>query len=150
MHRIGRTGRVGRSGRAITFFEPRQQRELEAIERHIGTEITPWAAGRARSRRAGRPSARAGTPSRTLSRDGDEPQAKLVAGVGRAEGVEVADLVHAITGAAGLDGEAVRDVRVLERFSFLSVPRSDAERVVEAVDGTPVNGTTLRLEIARA
>src|SRR4051812_11477071 len=34
VHRIGRTGRVGRSGRAITFVEPRQKRELEAIERH--------------------------------------------------------------------------------------------------------------------
>src|SRR4051812_14147972 len=45
VHRIGRTGRVGRSGRAITFVEPKQQRELQAIERHIGTEITPWAEG---------------------------------------------------------------------------------------------------------
>jgi ATP-dependent RNA helicase DeaD len=54
-----------------------------------------------------------------------------------------------VTSAAGLDGEAVRDVRVLEHFSFLSVPLSDAARVVDAVNGTPVNGTTLRLEIAR-
>ncbi len=149
VHRIGRTGRVGRAGRAITFVEPRQQRELAAIERHIGTEITPWAEGAhttpapvaERPRRHSKPH---------LSRDGDEPQAKLVAGVGRAEGVEVADLVHAVTSAAGIDGEAVRDVRVLEHFSFLSVPLSEAERVVDAVNGTPVNGTTLRLEIARA
>src|SRR3954462_213329 len=28
VHRIGRTGRVGRSGRAITFVEPKQQKEL--------------------------------------------------------------------------------------------------------------------------
>jgi ATP-dependent RNA helicase DeaD len=148
VHRIGRTGRVGRSGRAITFIEPRQKRELAAIERHIGTEITPWAEGAhtapapvaERPRRHSKP---------RLSRNGDEPQAKLIAGVGRLEGVEVADLVHAVTAAAGIDGEAVRDVRVLERFSFLSVPRSEAERVVEAVNGTPVNGTTLRLEIAR-
>jgi ATP-dependent RNA helicase DeaD len=148
VHRIGRTGRVGRSGRAITFIEPRQQRELAAIERHIGTGITPWAEGAhtkpapvaERPRRHSKP---------RLSRNGDEPQAKLIAAVGRAEGVEVADLVHAVTSAAGIDGEAVRDVRVLERFSFLSVPRSEAERVVAAVSGTPVNGTTLRLEIAR-
>src|SRR6478736_6374684 len=149
VHRIGRTGRVGRAGRAITFIEPRQQRELAAIERHIGTGITPWAEG-ARTT----PAPVAERPRRHskphLSRDGDEPQAKLVAGVGRAEGVEVADLVHAVTSAAGIDGEAVRDVRVLEHFSFLSVPLSDAERVVDAVNGTPVNGTTLRLEIARA
>jgi hypothetical protein len=45
VHRIGRTGRVGRSGRAVTFVEPRQQRELEAIEEHIKTKLTPWAPG---------------------------------------------------------------------------------------------------------
>ena len=100
-----------------------------------GPRSRPWSAGAhvapapvaERPRRHSKPH---------LSRNGDEPYAKLIAGVGRAEGVEVADLVHAVTGAAGLDGEAVRDVRVLERFSFLSVPRSEAERVVEAVDGT--------------
>jgi ATP-dependent RNA helicase DeaD len=148
VHRIGRTGRVGRAGRAITFVEPRQQRELAAIERHIGTAITQWAEGAhtkpapvaERPRRHSKP---------RLSRNGDEPQSKLIVDVGRAEGVEVADLVHAVTGAAGIDGEAVRDVRVLERFSFLSVPRSEADRVVDAVNGTPVNGTTLRVEIAR-
>jgi ATP-dependent RNA helicase DeaD len=149
VHRIGRTGRVGRSGRAITFIEPRQTRELAAIERHIGTGITPWTEGAhtkpapvaERPRRHSKP---------RLSRNGDEPQAKLIVDVGRAEGVEVADLVHAVTGAAGIDGEAVRDVRVLERFSFLSVPRSEAERVVDAVNGTPVNGAALRVEIARS
>lgn len=148
VHRIGRTGRVGRSGRAITFIEPRQTRELAAIEKHIGTGITPWAEGAhtkpapvaERPRRHSKP---------RLSRNGDEPQAKLIVDAGRAEGLEVADLVHAITGAAGIDGEAVRDVRVLERFSFLTVPRSEAERVVAAVTGTPVNGTTVRVEIAR-
>ena len=101
VHRIGRTGRVGRAGRAITFVEPRQQRELEAIERHIGTG--DHAVGRGRARRRPRPVAE--RPRRHskphISRDGDEPQAKLVAGVGRAEGVEVADLVHAVTSAAG-------------------------------------------------
>src|SRR5512132_2545097 len=45
VHRIGRTGRVGRSGRAITFVEPRQRRELEAIERHANTKISPWSEG---------------------------------------------------------------------------------------------------------
>jgi ATP-dependent RNA helicase DeaD len=147
VHRIGRTGRVGRSGRALTFVESRQRRELEAIERHIGTSIAPWSAGAhvapapvsERPRRHSKPH---------LSRNGDEPYAKLIAGVGRAEGIEVADLVHAITGAAGLDGEAVREVRVLERFSFLSVPRSEAERVVQAVDGTAINGAVLRVQLA--
>src|ERR671931_2226290 len=107
VHRIGRTGRVGRSGRAVTFVEPRQKRELEAIERHIGTEITPWSPGahiapakvEERPRRHSKP---------RISRNGDEPYAKLIAGAGRAEGVEVSDLVHVVTGAAGIDGTELR------------------------------------------
>jgi ATP-dependent RNA helicase DeaD len=148
VHRIGRTGRVGRSGRAITFVEPRQRRELEAIERHANTTIAPWTEGahvapaplRERPRRHAKPHVR---------RDGDERGAKLLVRGGRAQGLEVADLVHAVTAAAGLDGEAVRNVRVLERFAFLEVPADEANRVVEAVDGTEVRGVRLRLEPAK-
>ena len=45
VHRIGRTGRIGRSGRAITFIEPKQKRDLEAIEAHANTKIAVWEAG---------------------------------------------------------------------------------------------------------
>src|SRR4051812_13787592 len=149
VHRIGRTGRVGRSGRAITFAEPRQKRELEAIERHIGTSIAKWEPGAhvppakvsERPRRHSKPH---------VSRNGHERYTKLIAGIGRREGVEVADLVHAVTEETGLDGEAVRDVKVLERFAILSVPADEVERVLERLDGTRVKGIELRLEAARA
>ena len=59
-------------------------------------------------------------------------------GGGRAAGLRVADIVGAVTSTAGLDGEAVRDVMVLDRFSFLSVPEGEAERVIEALDGRDV------------
>jgi ATP-dependent RNA helicase DeaD len=145
VHRIGRTGRVGRSGRAITFVEPRQQRELEAIERHIGTSIAPWRQGaiapptpvRERPRRHSKPH---------ITRDGKESHAKLVLAGGRAGGVRVADIVGAVTAATGLDGEAVSDVVVLERFSFLSVPATEADRVVEALRERTVRGRPVRLE----
>jgi ATP-dependent RNA helicase DeaD len=145
VHRIGRTGRVGRSGRAITFVETRQKRELEAIERHIGTSIDAWSKGavgaptlvRERPRRHSKPQ---------ISRNGEEPYVKLLVGGGRAAGVRVADIVGALTSAAGLDGEAVRDVLVLDRFSFVSVPAAEADRVIEALDGHSVRGRSLKLE----
>ena len=40
--------------------------------------------------------------------------------VGSGKARELADIVAAVTSSAGLDGEAVRDVQVLDRFSFLS------------------------------
>ncbi|HVW19060.1 MAG TPA: DEAD/DEAH box helicase [Solirubrobacteraceae bacterium] len=148
VHRIGRTGRVGRSGRAVTFVEPRQRRELEAIEKHIGTSIAAWTEGAhvAPARVEPRRPPRHSKPH--VSRDGDEALARLIADRGHADGVEVRDIVNVATRLAGLDGEAVRDVRVLERFSLLSVPADDAERVLERLAGAEVGGRPLRLQRA--
>jgi ATP-dependent RNA helicase DeaD len=148
VHRIGRTGRVGRSGRAITFYEPRQKRELEAIERHAGVTLSPWVKDAhvaptpviAKPRRHSKPS---------VDGDGDVQLRKLIVAGGRANGLEPSDIIHAITAASGLEGEAVRNVQVLEHFALLEVPADEAERVVDVVDGTAVRGHTLRLEPAQ-
>jgi ATP-dependent RNA helicase DeaD len=83
---------------------------------------------------------------RPAKADKPETYAKLVLGGGRAGGLRVADIVGAVTSATDLDGEAVRDVMVLERFSFLSVPEDEAERVIEALDGNVVRDRALSLE----
>ena len=150
VHRIGRTGRVGRSGRAITFIEPRQRRDLEAIEKHAGTQVAPWTDGaHVAPVRTKEPPRRHRKPH---DRDGavNGDFAKLIASGGRNAGLVEADLIHAVTSQAGLDGEAVRNVRVLERFALLEVPAAEAARVAGAVDGTAVRGHTLRIEPARA
>lgn len=147
VHRIGRTGRVGRWGRAITFVEDRQKREMEAIERHIGTTIAPWSPGattvpaklETRPRRHEKPH---------VTRPADEPRARLIASGGRAAGIAVSDLVAAVTRATGLDGEAVSDVKVLERFALLSVPAPEADLVIARADGVEVCGHRLALERA--
>jgi ATP-dependent RNA helicase DeaD len=147
VHRIGRTARVGRTGRAITLFEPRQRKEIKAIENHAGVTLAPWTKDahvapmpiQPRPRRHSKPH---DTP------DGDGPARKLIVAAGRAAGLEPSDIIHAITAATGLDGEAVRNVRVLERFAFVEVPDREAQRVVELVSGAEVRGQRLRLEPA--
>jgi ATP-dependent RNA helicase DeaD len=81
-----------------------------------------------------------------VSVNGEGPARKLIVSGGRAAGLEPSDIIHAITSATGLDGEAVRNVRVLERFAFVEVPEDDAERIVEQVSGTEVRGHELVLE----
>ena len=149
VHRIGRTGRVGRSGRAITFYEPRQKREVEAIERNAGITLSPWVKGahvpppvvEAKPRRHSKPHEPV---------NGDLNVRKLIIAGGRAEGFEPSDIIHALTTVGGLDGEAVRNVRVLERFAFAEVPEQAADRVVELAAGTEVRGRPLRIELARS
>jgi ATP-dependent RNA helicase DeaD len=150
VHRIGRTGRVGRSGRAITFVEPRQRRELEAIERNAGTKISPWAEGAhvapvkmtERPRRHRKPHDADGANGVGYT--------KLIANTGRAAGLEPGELIAAVAAGGGLDGEAIRNVRVLERFALVEVPSAEAQRIVEALTGTSVHGRTLAIEPVRA
>jgi ATP-dependent RNA helicase DeaD len=149
VHRVGRTGRVGRSGRAITFYEPRQARDIQAIERHAGVKLSPWVKDahvaplpvKAPPRRHSKPS---------VSPNGDAPSSKVIVSGGRAAGLEPSDIIHAITAATQLDGSSVRNVRVLERFAFAEVPQKDAERVIEQTGGTEIRGHVLRLELARS
>jgi ATP-dependent RNA helicase DeaD len=152
VHRIGRTGRVGRSGRAITFVEPRQARDLAAIEKHANTHISPWSEGakvlpakveETRPRRHRKPH-----DDVTLPVNGDGGFRKLIASGGRAAGLAESDLIGAVA-ATGLDGEAIRNVRLLEQFLLFEVPSDQAARVADTVDGTDVRGHTLRLELAK-
>ena len=149
VHRIGRTGRVGRWGRAITFVEARQKRELEAIERHIGMTIAPWSPGASTKPEPVTPRPRRHEKPH-VQRPADEPRVRLLASGGRAAGIEVGDLVAAIMRATSLDGEAVSDVTMLERFALLSVPAGDADRIIKRASGVEVAGHTLALERAGA
>jgi ATP-dependent RNA helicase DeaD len=149
VHRIGRTGRVGRSGRAITFYEKRQQREVEAIEAHSGVKLAPWTPDAHVAAVPVKPRPKRHSKPHDAERDGVElPLRKLIIAGGRADGIEPKDVVQALTSATGLDGEAVRNVRVLERFSFAEVPEQDAGRIVESAAGIEVGGRPLRLELA--
>jgi ATP-dependent RNA helicase DeaD len=136
------------------FVEPRQKRELEAIEKNANTTIAPWSEGAKtkpapvveRPRRHSKPhDDPAATPV-----NGGGAYVKLIASGGRAAGLAEADLIHAVAAGAGLDGEAIRNVRVLEHFALLEVPEGDAQRVTGSVSGTEVSGHTLRLEPARS
>jgi len=88
-------------------------------------------------------------PRHTKPRPRNGKVAKLLFGGGRAHGFEPADVVAAIVDNCHLDGEDVRNVRVLERFSFVEVPAERAGEVVEKVNGNEVRGVPLRLEVAK-
>ncbi|MGH2843831.1 MAG: DEAD/DEAH box helicase, partial [Solirubrobacteraceae bacterium] len=149
VHRVGRTGRIGLSGRAITLYEPRQQREIEAIEAHSGVKLAPWVKDAHVKATAVKPRPRRHTKPHDEPVGVELPVRKLIIAGGRAEGIEPADVIHALTAGTGLDGEAVRNVLVLERYSFAEVPEAAAERVIRVASGNGLGTRSLRVELAR-
>ena len=139
VHRIGRTGRVGRSGRAITFVEPKQEKELlgdREARRHRDLAVDAGRAHRRRRRRSRREAqapheAAAHAQRRRALREAHRQRRALGGHRGRRSRRRRDE-------GRVLDGESVRDVKVLEHFAFLSVPAADAERIAIAVDGERV------------
>ena len=149
VHRIGRTGRVGRSGKAITLVTPRQRRDVEAIERHANITIVEWLEPSRRREDANGAQPRRPRHTKPRPRDGQRT-AKLLVAAGRAQGIEPADVIGAIVDHSHLEGDDIRNVRVLERFSLVEVPAERAGDVVDAVGDNDIRGVKLRLEVANA
>jgi ATP-dependent RNA helicase DeaD len=162
VHRIGRTGRVGRTGRAITFVTPAQRDEIERIERDVKTSIGEWETPEERMEHAPRPRRRErarasenGAEAKSPAKDKAEKPAggkgvKLFVNRGERSGIDEEDLRWALREGAVLPDEAVHDVRVLHRFSFVEVAPDQADRAVEFLDGTKLKGKEIRLEIAKS
>jgi ATP-dependent RNA helicase DeaD len=162
VHRIGRTGRVGRTGRAITFVTPDEREEIGRIERDVNTTIGEWEtpeerlehAPRPRRRRERRPEAApAGNGAGgdgAGEGDGKADTVKLFVNRGERSGIDEEDLRWALREGAVLPDDAIHDVRVLHRFSFVEVDPDQAERTVEFLDGTKLKGKEIRLEIAKS
>ncbi len=172
VHRIGRTGRVGRTGRAITFVTPAQRDEIERIERDVKTSIGEWESPEERIEHAPRPRRRerakpvpadpgkaeavdeeAGEdakPEETGEKADNGKSVKLFVNRGERSGIEEEDLRWALREGAVLPEEAIHDIRVLHRFSFVEVDSDQADRTVEFLDGTKLKGKEIRLEIAKS
>ncbi len=170
VHRIGRTGRVGRTGRAITLVTPAQRDEIDRIERDVKTSIGEWESPEERLEHAPRPRRRerradkspherpkpvAEEKSKALPPGGEDAatgreSVKLFVNRGERSGIDEEDLRWALREGAVLPEEAIHDVRVLHRFSFLEVDPEQAERAVEFLDGTKLKGKEIRLEIAKS
>ena len=176
VHRIGRTGRVGRTGRAITFVTPAQREEITRIENDVKTSIGEWETPEERLEHAPRPRRReraerheqveratakksdngaSADAGQAADGDADAPEekpdsVKLFVNRGERSGIDEEDLRWALREGAVLPDEAVHDVRVLHRFSFVEVAPDQAERAVEFLDGTKLKGKEIRLEIAKS
>ena len=150
VHRISRTGRVGRTGRAITLVTPAQRSEINRIERDVKVSIGEWERPEERLEHAPPPRRRERSAPPATEPGSDGGAVKLFVNRGERSGITEEDLRWMLREGGLVPEEAIRDIRVLHRFSFVEVDPDHAERTVEFLDGTRLKGREIRLEVAKS
>jgi ATP-dependent RNA helicase DeaD len=126
---------------------PRRDREREAEPAKDADDAEPAEATAAATTNG----AAEAKPERDGEADRDgKKTTKLFVNRGERSGIDEEDLRWALREGAVLPDEAVHDVRVLHRFSFVEVDPDQAERTVEFLDGTKLKGKEIRLEVAKS
>ena len=75
--------------------------------------------------------------------------AKLFIGVGERDGLRPGDLVGAITGEAGVSGDAVGRIDIKESHSVVEVHDAVARKVIQAINGKTIKGRAVRADFDR-
>jgi ATP-dependent RNA helicase DeaD len=128
--------------------EPAKSEEAQKVAEPVGQAKPEEAIAAAESDAP--PAAKDEPTADSAAEDDGKKTTKLFVNRGERSGIEEEDLRWALREGAVLPEEAIHDVRVLHRFSFVEVDPDQAERTVEFLDGTKLKGKEIRLEVARS
>ena len=129
VHRIGRTGRAGRKGQAWSLVAAAEMPRIAAIEARIGEKIG-WSNLPSMSD-AGKPIT---ATMSTLCIDG-----------GRQEKVRPGDILGALTGDAGIAGEAVGKIGIFATRSYVAIRRDQASTALKRLREGKIKGRKFRV-----
>lgn len=73
---------------------------------------------------------------------------RLFIDAGRKSGVRPADIVGAIANEAGVPGSAIGAIDIYDRFSFVDIPETYLQQVMEKMDGTTIRSRDVRIRVA--
>lgn len=114
------------------------------FERYDPAEVAAAAAALLRKKRP-----ETMTSARTEAATTPAPWAKLFVSVGSRDGLIPGDLLGAITGEAGVPGEAVGRIDIKESHTVVEVHDSVAPKVIGAINGTTIRGRAVRADFDR-
>lgn len=75
--------------------------------------------------------------------------ARLFISVGHRDKVSPKNILGAIAGETGIDGEYVGEIDIYDKFSFVEVPKEYAKQVLEIMNGNEIKGKKVSVEIAQ-
>ena len=102
--------------------------------------------------RGGRSGGRGGRDSRD-SRDsrydsGRDDMARLFINIGKNQNVKPGDILGAIAGESGMPGKMVGSIDMYDKYTFVEVPREQADVVLQAMKDVRIKGKNIHMEKA--
>jgi ATP-dependent RNA helicase DeaD len=119
----------------------------ELAEQHDPTEVAAAALKLLWEQQKGR-----AVDVQPMDGDGERPEvgmARLFLTAGRNQGIRPADLVGAISGEAGIPGEVIGAIDIMDNCAFVEVPEDMAERVIQSLGQAKLRGRRVRVHLAR-
>jgi ATP-dependent RNA helicase DbpA len=133
VHRIGRTGRAGAKGLAISFVTSFELAKLERIRDLTGSDLKMIDKLPANS--PGAAAVAAVVPMDTLSISG-----------GRKDKLRPGDILGALTGDAGVPGDQVGKIEILDRISYVAVARTSALSALARLQQGKIKGRRFNVQ----
>ena len=131
LHRIGRTGRAGSSGMALSLCSPAEMPRALKIESLHGLAMQ-WRRVAAIDTKSLGPLP---APMSTLRIDG-----------GRGDKLRPGDILGALTGDAGLPGEAIGKIDVFATRAYVAIARALADKALRRLRAGKIKGRSFRVE----
>jgi ATP-independent RNA helicase DbpA len=132
VHRIGRTGRAGKSGTAITFSTPGEYRKMERLEDTLKKHLPTL-------------------PFKDLPQTHNEankpPMVTLCVQGGKKQKVRPGDLLGALTGEAGISGDQVGKINVMNFVAFVAIKRESSQKALGRLLNGKIKGRRFPVRI---
>lgn len=93
----------------------------------------------------------ASIPRDEVSFDEDDSNgiAKLFLTIGKEHRIGPGDIIKLIVDNTGLSSKAIGNIKILEKFTFVEVPRNSVEKVIDALQKSIIAGRKIRVEKAK-
>ena len=89
-----------------------------------------------------------GRGARSGSRGGSENVARLFINIGKNQGIKPGDSLGAIAGESGMPGRMVGSIDMFDKYTFVEVPREQADVVLQAMKDVKIKGKNVHMEKA--
>ena len=134
VHRIGRTGRAGKKGMAFSFYSNKDTHRINLLEDYLDRVIEPQQ-----------------LPEYDLL-DQQPMQSTMITlriDGGKRQKVRPGDIVGALTGIDGINGDQIGKIQVSDNWAYIAVQRDSIKPAFKKLSEGKLKGRTFRVSVVR-